>query len=324
MNCQQCQELLDNLLVAEPTTAERATMAEHLEKCPDCARQYAQARQALAAITPAGPFPVSSDLKERIMAAISDVEARRMARQHPSMVRANVSKNFFLEQAKTKILIYRHLGIATAAMMALAAGVICYVSLGPFPTAAYALEQIAKAYDHVTSYHSKETYVNKGIIEAWVQLDQEGNLLHLRMDYPKTSEGPKSLIWSKEKAEIWVKATNSHYTLNDKARAKWEGIAKNRHLFDPKFTVEKLQAQRAAGKVTVTVKESTKEGEPTVLTVVSTGATDARDLLEVDPKTKLVKRLTIEHRHNDQWKPQVIREYFDYGKPIDPKVFQPE
>ena len=40
--------------------------------CPDCARQYAQARQALAAITPTGRFPVSRDLKERIMAAISD------------------------------------------------------------------------------------------------------------------------------------------------------------------------------------------------------------------------------------------------------------
>ena len=324
MNCQQCQELLDNLLVAEPTTAEHATMAEHLEKCPDCARQYAQAQQALAAITPADPFPASHALKERIMAAISEAEARQMAKQHPSMVHANISKNFFLEQVKTKILIYRRLGIATAAMMALAAGIICYVGLGSFSTAAYALEQIAKAYDHVTSYHSKETYADKGMIEAWVQLDQEGNLLRLRMDYPKTPKGPQALIWSQGKAETWVKATNSHYILNNKERAKWEDIAKNRHLYDPKFTVERLQAQRAAGKVRVTIKESTKEDDPTILTIMSKDVTDAREVWEINAKTKLVERLTIEHRRGGQWEQDIVRDYFDYGKPIDPKVFQPK
>jgi hypothetical protein len=72
MNCQQCQDVLDNLLVAEPNTAERAALAEHMEKCPDCARQYARARQTLATITPTGQFPVSPDLKDRIMAALSD------------------------------------------------------------------------------------------------------------------------------------------------------------------------------------------------------------------------------------------------------------
>jgi hypothetical protein len=71
MNCQQCQDVLDNLLVAEPNAAERAALAEHLRICPDCARHYDEARQALAAITPTGPFPVSHELKEHIMAAIS-------------------------------------------------------------------------------------------------------------------------------------------------------------------------------------------------------------------------------------------------------------
>jgi hypothetical protein len=72
MNCQECQDVLDNLLVAEPGAAEHAALAEHLEKCLDCARQHAQARQALAAITLTSQFPVSANLKERIMNAISD------------------------------------------------------------------------------------------------------------------------------------------------------------------------------------------------------------------------------------------------------------
>lgn len=72
MKCQQCQDFLDNLLVAEPSAAEQAALVQHTEECVDCAKLYAEARQALAAITPTGQFPVSPDLKERIMAAISD------------------------------------------------------------------------------------------------------------------------------------------------------------------------------------------------------------------------------------------------------------
>lgn len=72
MNCQKCQDIIDNLLVAEPNAAEHIALAEHLEKCPECAKQYAQARQVLTAITPSSDISVSSDLKERIMNAISD------------------------------------------------------------------------------------------------------------------------------------------------------------------------------------------------------------------------------------------------------------
>ena len=37
MNCQECQNVLDNLLVAEPAAAEETALAEHMETCPDCA-----------------------------------------------------------------------------------------------------------------------------------------------------------------------------------------------------------------------------------------------------------------------------------------------
>jgi len=73
MDCRECQELLDRLLIAEPAETEHAALARHLEACPDCSRQHADARQALAAIRPGRQLPVSHDFKERIMSAISDV-----------------------------------------------------------------------------------------------------------------------------------------------------------------------------------------------------------------------------------------------------------
>jgi len=76
MDCRQCRETLDGLLIAEAEDGVRfaprqAELSEHLEACPDCARQHALALRALAAITPAHVVRASSDLRSRIMTAIS-------------------------------------------------------------------------------------------------------------------------------------------------------------------------------------------------------------------------------------------------------------
>lgn len=77
MECRQCLELMDNLIIAEPTSAEQAEMAEHLQKCPGCAHQYSLALQALAAITPSSSLRASTDFKERVMHAISSAQVDR-------------------------------------------------------------------------------------------------------------------------------------------------------------------------------------------------------------------------------------------------------
>lgn len=73
MNCPQCRELLDNLLVAQEYEATRAELRAHLEHCSDCAREHAAAEQVLAFLTLSQDFRASPDLKERIMNAISEI-----------------------------------------------------------------------------------------------------------------------------------------------------------------------------------------------------------------------------------------------------------
>ena len=84
MNCQECQDILDNLLVTEPSALQQAALAEHLAACAVCARQHSQARQALAAVSVMDEFPVSSNFKARIMDAISEAQA-----SHPHAVHDN-------------------------------------------------------------------------------------------------------------------------------------------------------------------------------------------------------------------------------------------
>jgi hypothetical protein len=119
MNCRQCRELLDNLLVAREDEATRAELRPHLEHCPDCAREHAAAEQALALITLSQDFRASPDLRERIMNAISEIA---VADVRP------VQKRF----AARKIL-RRGLTVAAAAALVVAAVYLYRPGPGPGP-----------------------------------------------------------------------------------------------------------------------------------------------------------------------------------------------
>ncbi|MHB8898704.1 MAG: hypothetical protein ACYC6Y_08160, partial [Thermoguttaceae bacterium] len=72
MNCRQCREILDNLLVDPVGETTEAELRAHLDQCPECARQFAAAEQALASLTPTRRFRASPELREHIMNAISN------------------------------------------------------------------------------------------------------------------------------------------------------------------------------------------------------------------------------------------------------------
>ena len=71
MNCQECRQWIDDLLLRDPDEAPPADVAEHLAGCDDCAREHALALETLEAITPAGSRrSPRRDSRSGIMAAI--------------------------------------------------------------------------------------------------------------------------------------------------------------------------------------------------------------------------------------------------------------
>lgn len=72
MNCLQCRELLDSLIVDEMDESTEAAFHGHLAQCDKCVREFAAAKQALALLTPAADLRASPELKENIMNAIAD------------------------------------------------------------------------------------------------------------------------------------------------------------------------------------------------------------------------------------------------------------
>jgi hypothetical protein len=76
--------------------------------------------------------------------------------------------------------------------------------------------------------------------------------------------------------------------------------------------------------VQVATKQPATDREPIVLTVTSRINPDRREVFEVNPKAKLVERITDFRRRGEKWEQVALFQYLDYNQPIDPKVFQPE
>jgi hypothetical protein len=246
-----------------------------------------------------------------------------------SVRRNKVSSNHFLERVKNMIRTHKRLSAATAAGMALAVGSALYLSLGWVP--AYAMEQTARANDHISSYHVKVIPPlaegrGKGVGEVWVQLNPDGTLLRARVDRLTNSADDRITFGSMERIDFWHRARNLHVICRDKETIQrgFDEFMKARSFFDPKLAFEQLQAEEKAGKLRVTTKEPVRKGEPVVLTVTFPAQPDRRQTYEIDPQSKLVGRV-IDYRGGDgRWEQVRERDYLDYNKEIDPKVFRPE
>jgi hypothetical protein len=254
--------------------------------------------------------PVPEKLKARVIR-----DALGLAADRPG-----VSSYPFLESVKIMIQTHKRLSSA-AAVLAVAAALALAVSLVSPSGRAYALQETARANDRVTSYHVTITPAAE-LGEAWVQLNPDGTPLQARTDLLSPDDGPKVVIFSKGKAEVWFK--NKKVRLLVPAADALKRIAEMRNLADPKLAFERLQAEQAAGKVQVETRQPARKGDPIVLTVTSRANPDRREIYEVDPKAKLVERVRHERRKGGAWEQVSLRRYLDYNKPIDPRVFQPE
>ncbi|HEX4143477.1 MAG TPA: hypothetical protein VHY91_07995 [Pirellulales bacterium] len=143
MNCRECQDVLDNLLIAEPVGVEEAALAEHLENCPDCAGQYAQARRALAALTAMDRLAASPDLKQRIIDAVAGASVPAAANAATRMRRI---RRWQIAAS-----------IAAAAMLLVAIALRLHSGGGAKETSAFGLLAEARAAD-------ENLFAGKGII----------------------------------------------------------------------------------------------------------------------------------------------------------------
>lgn len=191
--------------------------------------------------------------------------------------------------------------------------------LGPTAPAAYALEQTLEANQALRYIHIRIEPAGEGLSEAWAQFDEDGELLRLRMIFPKTIDGAKEVLWQEDKAEVWFKTKGHAVVLHEKEML--QRMPEMLKMFDPRVITEELQRARADEKVRVETQEPSQEGEPITLVASPADSPDRRGVFQINPQTKLVEQHDVQRLTDGQWKSRSRREYLEYNQEVPPGTF---
>ena len=183
------------------------------------------------------------------------------------------------------------------------------------PTA-YALDQTIEANRGLRFIHLKYEPAGTGVEEIWAQFDDNGKLLHLRMNFPNTMDGPKDVVWQEGKAEVWFKAKKAIALLREKnILAQLKMSYKS---FDPKLIGEQLYHAQADEKKQIEIQEPRYKDESITITWTRNGF---RMVYKVDPKTKLLQQFEKYELKDGKYKFLGRTKYLDYNQPVDPEIF---
>jgi hypothetical protein len=129
MNCHECRQWIDDLLLRDPGEAPLTDVARHLGECGDCAREHALALETLETITPrARALAVASPrLKERILAAIPDAMLDGAPAETVGIEPRRAVRPWKRRAVRTKLAI----ALAAAVLLAL---ILFPIGVGPWPS----------------------------------------------------------------------------------------------------------------------------------------------------------------------------------------------
>jgi hypothetical protein len=297
MKCSESQELL--VAQAEGILDERqaAALADHMRSCPACRAEAESFIRLRARLVSDGRAFAGARPDGRVMDRILQGSA-------PNLRRTNITRRKVTRWS-----------LAAASAAALVALVILF-GLGRPGSLAYALEQTVAAYRGMRSIHVKWEPAGSGIEEAWAEFGGDGSLLRLRMDFPQTEDGPKDVVWEKDKARVWFKDKKCVTTVREP-----DMLAKIASEFpDPKLAVERIYEAQANLDASIEVEEPTAEGVIR-LTVTRPDSTARREVWLVDARTKLLKELQKQELRGSEYKTVGRLIVLDYNKPIEPAVF---
>jgi hypothetical protein len=313
MKCAGCRELLVSCLEGVLDQRAAALVAEHLESCPDCRKEL----EAVAA------------LRDRLL---QDGRRAKTA-GFTAKVMSNIPLDKDFTKVKEKNMFQRHpLRISLAAAAAIVAVVIGLAIIQP--RRVYALDATIEANKHIASIHfvqnsssalsmdasGKLSYRQGVFIEGWLEYDEKGSIQRLRMEYPITEDGPKTVVWQNGKATVWFKDKKAMGTTAESNRERLGGYSQEE--YDPKLLTERLKEAEIKGTVKITTQELPNAFlEPHVLIAEWSKPANRREVYLVDRITNLVLRVDSFVGKGNEMLFTGRKEFLDYNQPIPDSVF---
>lgn len=256
-------------------------------------------------------FAAGAEMRSRILGdALATAEESRKA----SPALAGQSK-------RSKIMKSPITRIAAAAVVVIA--VILSIHLWDKSTpSAYAFTQTVEAMKGKRSFHIRTYFRQRRKCEFWAQFDEEGKLVRFRQE---EGDDPKRILLT-----TWKDGVRSQYypppwgiklmTRVDNSGGGLEDLEE----FDPETVVQEVHKLVAAGKAVMEIQDPPRHAHLMTIHVKRIDGKPLRQVLVVDPDTKLVVRV------DDYWgggeKEKAFHhgiEVLEYNKTIDPRLIDP-
>jgi hypothetical protein len=319
MNCAECKELLVVHLEGLLDASQEQAVLEHLGTCEMCRAELAGLQTLQQRLVHNGKALAQRDLENDVM--------NRIIREQNARLRA-------ADQASAGLRIRRLIMSSSITKLAVAAAVVvvavvAFQFLGAGP-AAYAFDQTVEAnhsvrYLHIKSFFDSQHEDEPGR-EFWIACDENGQVQSVRFQLPEWAspdDGAKWITWNQGIAKVWFKRKNSFLICRDETVQKW--VLDLVQTSDPRTTVERLSREAAQGNLTLDVNQPTDKTQPIIVTatyVWDGKSPSRREVLHVDPATKLVTLIEYYHRAPDgQFVYDGRQENYDYNVEIAPEMF---
>ncbi len=185
---------------------------------------------------------------------------------------------------------------------------------------AYAFEQTVEAMQGKRSFHIQTYFQQRRKDEFWAEFDEEGKLVRFRQE---EGEGPKRIL-----VTTWEDGVKSQYypppwgvKLMTRVDDSGGGL-ENLEGFDPETIVQEVHEMVAGGKAVMEIQDPPRYARLMTIHVKLIDGTPLRQVLVVNPDTKLVVRVDDYWDRGENVYHHGI-EVLEYNETIDPRLFDP-
>jgi hypothetical protein len=213
----------------------------------------------------------------------------------------------------------------TAAAAVILIAVLLVTFFNATNTPLYAFEQTVEAHHTIRNIYIKSYTSNNELSEQFrLQFDDSGKLLNARMEWAETEDGPKVSVINNHKAQVWFKKKNFLVTVLDTDERVAKQLYEMATALDPKLMVDRLQMAEMKGRAKLEINQPRSEGGPIIVTatyVKDDGTPYAREILTVEPATKLVSKLEKYDFVDGEYILEGRFEFLNYNEEIKPETF---
>jgi hypothetical protein len=210
-----------------------------------------------------------------------------------------------------------------AAAAAIIAAVVLSIHLWDKSTpTAYAFEQTVEAMQGKRSFHIQTYFGQRRKDEFWAEFDEKGRLIRFRQE---EGDDPKHTLLT-----IWENDVKTQYypppwgvkliSRADNTGGGMEGLEE----FDPETIVQEVHELVNEGKAVLEIQDPPRYARLTTIHVKRIDGKPLRQVLVVNPDTKLVVRVDDYWDKAEEGKPfHHGIEVLEYNQKIDPRLFDP-